>query len=351
MIRSLSIQNFQSHKDSLLEFVPGVNIIVGESDSGKTAILRALRWVVWNRPSGDAFRSTWGGDTKVDLGTDESEVARIKGKANEYQLDGQSLKAFGSGVPDELSILRINEINFKQQLESPFLLSESPGAVAQHFNRIAHLEKIDTAVKNVQSNIRSLEQDYEAKKKQINELQEELKQYEDIETIESEIEVLEQMQSQLTNLQNSKNRLKKLASDVKSVESRIDENKGVLEAEQTVSDLLEKEEKTKDLQKRRKSLQNLIKNLKRVNSQINKNNEILTAENLITDLFEKIELRDETKQKREKLYSLVKNVKNTESNKQNKIDELSQLESEFHEIMPETCPLCGNKTNDYEQTD
>jgi len=56
MIKYLQIQNFQSHKDSLLEFDPGVNVIVGSSDSGKTAVIRALRWLVWNRPSGDAFR-------------------------------------------------------------------------------------------------------------------------------------------------------------------------------------------------------------------------------------------------------------------------------------------------------
>jgi len=65
MIKTLSIQNYQSHKDSTLEFDPGVNVIVGSTDSGKTAIIRALRWLIWNRPNGDSFRSTWGGDTKV----------------------------------------------------------------------------------------------------------------------------------------------------------------------------------------------------------------------------------------------------------------------------------------------
>ena len=67
MIKKIQIQNFQSHKETTLKLDPGVNIIVGTTDSGKTSILRALRWVIWNRPSGDDFRSWWGGNTSVEV--------------------------------------------------------------------------------------------------------------------------------------------------------------------------------------------------------------------------------------------------------------------------------------------
>ena len=82
MIQSVHIQNFQSHKNSTLEFSPGVNIIVGTSDSGKTAIIRALRWVVWNRPSGDSLRSTWGGKTSVEICLDKGSVERSKDRSD-----------------------------------------------------------------------------------------------------------------------------------------------------------------------------------------------------------------------------------------------------------------------------
>ena len=57
MIQSLKIQNFQSHKNSELVFSEGINIITGSSNNGKTAILRALGWVITNRPQGLAFKS------------------------------------------------------------------------------------------------------------------------------------------------------------------------------------------------------------------------------------------------------------------------------------------------------
>lgn len=44
-IKSLELENFQSHEHSLFEFSPGLNVLTGESRSGKTAIIRALGWI------------------------------------------------------------------------------------------------------------------------------------------------------------------------------------------------------------------------------------------------------------------------------------------------------------------
>ena len=65
MIKQLNIHNFQSHEDSSLNFTEGVNVIIGASDSGKSAIIRALKFVVYNSPSGSDMRSWWGGETSV----------------------------------------------------------------------------------------------------------------------------------------------------------------------------------------------------------------------------------------------------------------------------------------------
>ena len=64
MIKQINIKNFQSHKSTQLKLDPGVNVIVGSSDSGKTAIIRAYLWVVDNRPLGNAFVSHWALDEK-----------------------------------------------------------------------------------------------------------------------------------------------------------------------------------------------------------------------------------------------------------------------------------------------
>jgi len=65
MLKTLRGENFQSWRELLMTLSPGVNVIVGESDAGKSAIMRMLRLLITNRPSGDAYRSWWGGDTVI----------------------------------------------------------------------------------------------------------------------------------------------------------------------------------------------------------------------------------------------------------------------------------------------
>ena len=65
MIKSIQIKNIQSHKDTSLEFSPGINAIVGSSNNGKSAVLRALYWARYNRPLGtDTLLSHWAVDKK-----------------------------------------------------------------------------------------------------------------------------------------------------------------------------------------------------------------------------------------------------------------------------------------------
>ena len=86
MIKNLHIKNFQSHEDTFLEFHPSVNIIIGSSDSVKTAIIRALRKVVWNRPSGDSLRSHWGGESRIELSGEDWKIIWSKDKMDMYSL-------------------------------------------------------------------------------------------------------------------------------------------------------------------------------------------------------------------------------------------------------------------------
>ncbi len=59
-LESLTLKNFQKHKALYLQFDPHVTTIVGDNEVGKTTVLRAIRWVCFNDPSGgtDIFR--WG---------------------------------------------------------------------------------------------------------------------------------------------------------------------------------------------------------------------------------------------------------------------------------------------------
>ncbi|MFM7326686.1 MAG: AAA family ATPase [Nodosilinea sp.] len=47
-ILSVALQNFKAHRDRFFEFQPGTNAICGENGAGKTSILEAIAWVLFN---------------------------------------------------------------------------------------------------------------------------------------------------------------------------------------------------------------------------------------------------------------------------------------------------------------
>ncbi|MGY2976741.1 AAA family ATPase [Thermostichus sp. MS-CIW-37] len=47
-ILSLALQNFKSHEDAVFTFEPGINAICGENGAGKTSILEAIAWVLFD---------------------------------------------------------------------------------------------------------------------------------------------------------------------------------------------------------------------------------------------------------------------------------------------------------------
>lgn len=155
MIQELFINNFQSHKKSHLVFTEGLNVIVGKTDSGKTGIIRALRLVVENLPAGDAYRSNWGGDTSVIALFDNCTVERGRtNSSNYYKLGKTEFTAFGRAVPEEIQqAINFDETSIQKQLDSPFLLSETAGAVAAHFNDVGGLSIIDKAESSIKKSI------------------------------------------------------------------------------------------------------------------------------------------------------------------------------------------------------
>ncbi|HAA42512.1 MAG TPA: chromosome segregation protein SMC, partial [Ruminiclostridium sp.] len=54
-IEEIIIENFQSHKNTKITFKDGLNVIIGASDHGKSAIIRAIKWVLYNEPRGSDY--------------------------------------------------------------------------------------------------------------------------------------------------------------------------------------------------------------------------------------------------------------------------------------------------------
>jgi exonuclease SbcC len=152
MIESVTIDNYQSHRASRVELHPGVNMFVGQSDSGKSAILRALRWHATNHPLGDAFKARDGAPTRVvvELVGGTTVVHAPSSYTLSHKTNQQQWSAIGASVPDTvLRTLNISDLSWQSQMDAPFLLSASPGDAAKATNKVADLDRVDIALANI----------------------------------------------------------------------------------------------------------------------------------------------------------------------------------------------------------
>jgi exonuclease SbcC len=166
MISSLHIENFQIHQDLKID-LGGITVLISDNDRGKSATIRALRWLLLNEWAGKADQmTTWDMDfTQVSARVDNRDLSRRKSSSeNTYILDGQVFEAVGSGkVPTPISsFLNVTEENFQEQLDPAFWFHLTAGQVARSLNKIVALSSIDDSLDNVAKMLREAREEVKA---------------------------------------------------------------------------------------------------------------------------------------------------------------------------------------------
>ena len=379
MINEVIIEYFQSHKNTYLEFTKGINIIHGASDKGKTAILRGLRWCIYNQPSGDSFISHFrpkDDPTAVTIRTQGKEITRLRQKTdNLYKIDGEEFSGFGRNVPQPIQdLLNCSYINIQEQFDSPFLLSDSTAELTSKLNEIANLSIIDVSLGNISKRVKRLKTDIKYAKKEIDSLSEELKKYNGLRKLDVYIKKLEKSQKEKQILINNITDAKTLLNTQKSLVSDII----VIPDVQILNNLESARERV------------LLQSEKvfEVKELINKNNELkksiieipsytiiddlLVISRKTSDYYDKIsimkELLDERnnlknsltkipsyaiigqlQKQKERVETMTYKVKNVKTLLENKITIQKQINKINREIFslkkqfPSVCPTCGKK--------
>lgn len=254
MLEKLLVEDFQNHVRTLVEFDPHLTTLVGRSDSGKSAIVRALIWLMTNQPRGDYFIRHGEDKTTVSLWLDGHIIHREKGKGrNIYQLDnGTFYEAFGTGVPDEIAnLINIGPSNLQRQLDSPFLLSLSPGEASRELNAVVNLDLIDSVLStlaNEHKKAKTLFQDAEDrlaqarhKKKDLEWVKQADKDYQDIEKLEGEITTerddINDLTSLVSSLEDIDLRLNSSSHNLKEMEDLVKMGEEICTAREDVDDL------------------------------------------------------------------------------------------------------------------
>jgi len=343
MINLLKIQNFQSHKNSILKFVPGVNVIIGKSDSGKTAIIRALKWAIFNKPGGDAFCSHWGGETSVLIQTNSDSVKRLKAKSkNQYYLNKTEFKAFGASVPVEIEkSFNITDINLQSQFDSPFLLTSTSGDVAKHFNKLANLTKIDSSQAFIKSELGKLKSQFNTEFSNIEKYNENLLKYADLEKLEIEVKVLEEVKNDHLNLCKNVQKITSLQNQIEQTKADIKLLSPLLSLEKPVEAISSQFEELTELQSSKTTLEGLQSQIQAKNDLLKKWEGFITVECQVDDLLKLYQAVENIEKKRKTLSTLHQDIQENFKIIGFFKKDLLTLEKNFKVAMPNICPLCG----------
>jgi exonuclease SbcC len=350
MIKSIKIKNFQSHEESFIEFVPGVNALVGLSDNGKTTVLRALNWVINNRPLGEGFRSHWGGDTIVtaELGSGvQIQRGRTKND-NWYSITTnadvlQEFRAFGDKVPAEVSALfNLNELNLSSQMDAPFLLSIHPGEVAQTLNRVVNLDIIDASIAAIRKKKLSADTDLKANGGKLEALQNKLEALKWLDIAGSALQVIEGLESQRSAITSCAEGVKALLSKITTVEASTGPAKalaeafgGVVLAESAVVSL-------STLQRQRERLRVIHSSLQTAQQSIDKYSDLARSESEVSFLSALLQQQLVIRGRADDLQGRLRAIERRGQSIATAEITIAEDENKLAELMPEVCPLCGS---------
>jgi exonuclease SbcC len=338
-INKIILHNIQKHEHLVVEFDKNLTAITGESDRGKSSILRALGWVLFNKPSSNELRR------KVnDKLTNESYVILyvtkdneqhvieryVSDKLNTYSLDGAEFKSFKRDVPKPISDLFNLDyrINFQKQFDTPFLVGDTSGEAARMLNDLLGLEEANELLELINKDIIYERKQRDAKEVQLEDNKELLKLLEDFSEYDS---LTDRIMADYENVQRLEDKLSDVNRVLELIEranTDLERNRGIEineeELREEVQEFSKKEKKYKETRK----LIDAINNTPEINVTItiDELREDFNRFNLVADRLERLEELRHTIV----LYDI----------------DLSKLESELDKFQKEVslikiCPTCN----------
>ncbi|WP_225369842.1 AAA family ATPase [Methanobrevibacter arboriphilus] len=168
----LTLKDFKSHKDSVIDFKPGISIIVGENGAGKSSILDGISFALFKQFNGkinDLVRITKNKHSHELMSVSlefisngkEYIVNRTRGSTSKAELivkdsDGGSTKISSGDSSVNKEIQTILEMDgelflnaiYIQQGEIANLISKSPSEKKKLIGRLLGVESLEKAWKN-----------------------------------------------------------------------------------------------------------------------------------------------------------------------------------------------------------
>lgn len=240
-VKLVYLENFQSHHRSKLTLAPAghLTVITGPSDSGKTAILRALRLLAYNTPQGTDYIRVGQNGAAVAVHLADGTIItreRTRGTVNRYRVveasgAEQVYEGFGTDVPvrvqELIGIRPVNvgdldlNLNLAEQLDGPFLgKTISAGARAKVLGKLAGTAAVDQAAKALGTDLYRAGQEEKRLVAEVEALKQSIASYAYLATLAERIRALETRLARIRECQERRQRVVDLRAHLLEVSAR-----------------------------------------------------------------------------------------------------------------------------------
>ncbi|MFZ5986891.1 MAG: AAA family ATPase [Bacillota bacterium] len=311
-IDKVRIENFQSHENTVLAFSKGLNVIVGPSDQGKSSIIRAIKWVLYNEPRGSEFirQGTSSARVTLELSNGFSITRERTPSKNRYVLtdpEGSSsiFEGFGNDVPYEVikahGIPKVmldtdisSSLNIGEQLEGPFLISESGALRAKAIGRLTGLHVIDKSIRDSVTDLRRESQTRERVSDELEAVNDKLEEYKDLDKLEEKLEEsrsvigdIEAFLGKAESLESKKRDLENVDHEYTKVKNNLAMLAKVDESEIYLSDAKFSLSRLNMLEGIQKKIGDIAGSIEDMNNVLKETDEVNYGINLIKAVYEK----------------------------------------------------------------
>jgi hypothetical protein len=239
------LKGFKSHWNSTFTYSPGLTVVTGPTDSGKSAgVMQPIKWVNFGEPSGEAFIFTirdpktkevvrQAEAIEVEVHREDGLVvskSRRKGKTA-YYINGKLISEKAE-VPEEVKeALGLSKseygdfetsLNFAYQLEAPFILSETASVGAKVLGKLAGTEIVDKAIAAIMKRTYKARDEKNTSQKIIDQVNVELVEYLQVDDLKEKVEFCEGLLEQLDKDTALMDRVDKLAASYGVLSDKVD---------------------------------------------------------------------------------------------------------------------------------
>lgn len=238
------MRNFRSYRRAKIKFSSGINGIIGRPQSGKTNVVRALKLIASNRPPGLKFvrKRNLKQSATVEIKVDESKLPIVisKGKKTFYSVGSERFEKFGQNVPELVSnVLNLSDINFHEQLESPFLITSKASVISQAINDVTGIDNFDFWIDRVNQKIRELKAEKNVQQKILDESVAALSKFEEMQKFQKIISDLKRNRKRIGILSKRFEKLGEISARIKDLRIRKEKELDTLRLGPTIKNIKE----------------------------------------------------------------------------------------------------------------